>query len=58
VSGNINQGISGDDNRYLIFHEYSAFEPGDDQSSEVIRDFIVYRTDPSRPTAERLHAVW
>jgi len=54
----INLGIRPRDNSYLIVHEFSAFEPGDSQGLQTIRDFISYRTDLNRPAAERLHAVW
>ena len=47
-----------DDNRHLIVHECSGFEPGDAEGIRAIRDFIATRTDPNRPPAERLHAIW
>jgi hypothetical protein len=47
-----------DDNRYLSFHEYSAFGPGEGQNVQAIRDFILNRTDQARLPTERLHAVW
>jgi hypothetical protein len=46
------------DNHYLIIHEFSGLEPGDAQGLRAIRDFISNRTDPNRPTPERLHAIW
>jgi hypothetical protein len=58
ATGNINQEIYQDDNRYLIFHEYSALGPGEGQNLHAIRDFISHRTDPGRLPTERLHAVW
>jgi hypothetical protein len=58
VLGNINQEYSRDENSYLVFHECSGFGPGDDKNLQCIREFILYRTDPERSTAERLHAVW
>jgi hypothetical protein len=58
VTGNINQEIYRDDNCYLISHEYSAFEPREDQNLQAIRDFISNRTDHARLPTERLHAVW
>jgi hypothetical protein len=54
----INYEIHPEENRYLIVHEYSGFEPGDIHGLQAIRDFISYRTDPSRSSAERLHTVW
>ena len=57
-ASNINFGFCPDDNRRLIVHEYSGLEPGDVHSSRAILDFIANRTDPSRPAAERLHAIW
>lgn len=54
----INREISPRDNRYLIIHEYSGFEPGDGQGLQAIQEFISSRTDPNRPSAERLDAVW
>ncbi|KAI9456396.1 hypothetical protein BJY52DRAFT_1381678 [Lactarius psammicola] len=49
-----------EDNRYLIVHECSGFEPqaGDSQNLQIIRDFISHRTDASRSPSERLHAIW
>lgn len=35
-----------------------ACGPGDGQNLQIIRDFISYRTDPGRSTADNLHAVW
>jgi hypothetical protein len=58
VPENISQEISPDDNRYLIFHEYAGFEPGDGKHMQTIRDFISDRTDPVLPPPERLHVVW
>jgi len=58
ATGNINQEIYRDDNRYLIFHEYSAFGPGEGQNLQAIRDFISNRTDQARLPTEKLHAVW
>ena len=57
-SGNIDQEFSRDDNHYLIFHEYSAFGPGDGEHLQAIRDFISDRTDSARPPIEILHAIW
>ncbi|KAI0285599.1 hypothetical protein BC826DRAFT_1179001 [Russula brevipes] len=54
----INVEFHPEDNRYLIVHESSGLEPGDAQGLETIRNFISYRTDPSRSAPERLHAVW
>jgi hypothetical protein len=54
----INRKISQMDNRYLIVHEYSGFEPGDGQGLQAIQKFISDRTDPNRPPAERLDAIW
>ncbi|KAH9980734.1 hypothetical protein BJV74DRAFT_85096 [Russula compacta] len=54
----INFAFRPDDNRYLIVHEYSGFEHGHAYGLQSIRDFIAYRTDPSRSAAEKLHAVW
>ncbi|KAI9459745.1 hypothetical protein F5148DRAFT_1218621 [Russula earlei] len=45
---NINLEFHPEDNRYLIVHECSGFEPGDAEGLQSIRDFILYRTDPSR----------
>jgi hypothetical protein len=45
-------------NRYLIVHEYPGFEPGNGQGLQAIQTFISYRTDPNRPPAEKLDAVW
>jgi len=45
-------------NRYLIVHEYSGFEPGNGQGLQAIQTFISDRTDPNRPPAEKLDAVW
>ena len=47
-----------DDNRHVIVHECSGFEPGDPQGFRTIRDFIATRTDPNRPAPERLDAIW
>jgi hypothetical protein len=57
-SADINHEIHPKDNRYLILHEYLGFEPGDVQGLQAIREFISYRTEPSRSAAEKLHAVW
>lgn len=54
----INVEIHPDDNRFLIVHESSCFEPGDEQNLQAIREFILYRTDPCRANDEKLHAVW
>jgi hypothetical protein len=56
----INAEFRPEDNRYLIVHEFAGFESqaGDSQNLRTIRDFISYRTDPSCPRSERLHAVW
>ena len=58
ATGNIHQEVYRDDNRYLIFHECSAFGPGEGQNLQAIRDFILTRTDQACPPTERLHAVW
>ncbi|KAI0293731.1 hypothetical protein B0F90DRAFT_1761003 [Multifurca ochricompacta] len=55
---NINFEFRPEDNRYLIVHECSGLEPGDAQGLQAIRDFISSRTDASRSSPERLHAVW
>ena len=47
-----------DDNHHLIVHECSRFEPGDARGLRATLDFISERTDPDRPAAERLHAIW
>ena len=54
----INFAFRPDDNRYLIVHECSAFERGGAYGLQSIRNFITYRTDPSRSVPEKLHAVW
>ncbi|KAH9960954.1 hypothetical protein BJV74DRAFT_954554 [Russula compacta] len=54
----INFAFRPEDNRYLVVHECSGFEPGDAQGLHSIRNFITYRTDPSRSVWQRLHAVW
>ena len=54
----INHEIHPKENRYLIVHEYSGFEPGDGQGLQAIRDFISCRTNPSCADAEKLHAIW
>jgi hypothetical protein len=54
----INHEIHPKDNRYLIFHEYVGLGPGNVQGLQAIREFISYRTEPSRSAAEKLHAVW
>ena len=54
----INHEIQPEDNRYLIVHESSGFGPGDGHNLQAIRDFISYRTDPSRASDERLNVVW
>jgi hypothetical protein len=58
VLGIINQEITCNDNRYLVFHEGPGFGPGDDKNLQRIQDFILRRTDPGCPSLERLHAVW
>ena len=56
----INVALRPDNNRYLVVHEFSAFESQaeDLQNLQTIRDFISYRTDSSCSPSERLHAVW
>ncbi|KAF8257342.1 hypothetical protein EI94DRAFT_1791868 [Lactarius quietus] len=55
----INFGYCPEDNRYLIVHECSGLDrAGDSQNFLEIRDFVLHRTDKSRPASERLHAVW
>ena len=54
----INFAYRPDDNHHLIVHESSGFETGDAQGFRAIRDFIANRTDPNRPAAEKLHAIW
>ena len=47
-----------DEYNHLIIHECSGLESEDAQGLGAIRDFISYRTDPSCPATERLHAIW
>ena len=57
---NINVEFRPEDNRYLVVHEFLGFESQavDLKNLRTIREFISYRTDPSCPPSERLHAVW
>ncbi|KAH9170086.1 hypothetical protein EDB89DRAFT_1355143 [Lactarius sanguifluus] len=59
-NADINVEFHPDDNRYLIVHEYSGLgsQAEDSQNLQIIRDFILHRTDVSRSPSERLHAVW
>ncbi|KAH9054844.1 hypothetical protein EDB87DRAFT_1417347 [Lactarius vividus] len=57
-NADINVGFSPGNNRYLVVHECSGFESGDDQSLQTIRNFISYRTDADRSASERLHVIW
>ena len=56
----INVGFRPEDNRHLVVHEFSAFgsQTGDSKILRTMWDFISYRTDPSCPASERLHAIW
>ncbi|KAH8985726.1 hypothetical protein EDB86DRAFT_3246299 [Lactarius hatsudake] len=59
-NANINVEFHPDDNRYLIVHEYSGLgsQAGDSRNLQIIRDFILHRTDVNRSPSERLHTVW
>ena len=58
IGSDINLAFRPDDNHRLIVHEYSGLGSGDAQGLRTVRDFITNRTDPNRPPAERLHAIW
>jgi hypothetical protein len=54
----IDAGIIPPNNRHLVIHECSGFEPGDDQNNLNIPEFIEDRIGENCSTSERLHAIW
>jgi len=45
-------------NKQFILHDSNGFEPGDLVNFEIVRDFILRRSNQGIPPEDRVHGIW
>ncbi|KAF7344043.1 hypothetical protein MVEN_01693800 [Mycena venus] len=55
---NIHQEITSETNPLFVLHDSKGFEPTDLSTFNVVRDFLLKKSDDDLELKERLHAVW
>jgi hypothetical protein len=54
----IEKEFTSDENEFIVLHDSEGFEPGDNKTFGIVREFLKDRRNPSLPLKDQLHAMW
>jgi hypothetical protein len=54
----IHQEFASKENPFFVLHDSKGFEPEDNATFDIVRQFILERRNQNLPLKDQLHAVW